>query len=95
MELDLRRVRIVQDIASQRLEAYFGVGLLWSAPVEEPGCIGEATDFYTTTVIALLNAWTGMSNHAKFALLSVGNQLTTEISGGQTPILGRYPSKKH
>ncbi|WP_371154131.1 hypothetical protein [Jannaschia sp. 2305UL9-9] len=81
MQLNLQNVSIVHTIETHRLEAYYGGALLWSTPDEEPGAEGEATEFYTATVIALVNAWDGMSNHARFRAWSCLCESTPRFSG--------------
>ncbi|MGK7663544.1 MULTISPECIES: hypothetical protein [unclassified Marinovum] len=90
MQLNLQNVSIVHTIATHRLEAYYGGVLLWSTPIEEPGSEGEATEFYTATVIALVNMWEGMSNHARMALVAVGNSYDADDYFSECPFLGAY-----
>lgn len=90
MQLNLQNVSIVHTIETHHLEAYYGGALLWSTPIEEPGSVGEATEFYTATVIALVNAWDGMSNHARIALVAAGKSHVTNNYFSECPILGAY-----
>jgi hypothetical protein len=91
MQLNLQNVSIVHTIETHRLEAYYGGVLLWSTPIEEPGSEGEATEFYTATVIALVSAWEGMSNHAKMAFVAAGNShVAHDHYFSDRPILGAY-----
>ena len=90
MQLNLYNVSIVHITETHRLEAYYGDALLWSTPIEEPGSVGEATEFYTATVIALVNAWEGMSNHARMDLVAAENSHVAHDHFSGCPILGAY-----
>lgn len=90
LKVDLRDVRIVHDIETENLVAYYGHALLWSTPVETLGSEGEATEFYTVTIIALQNAWSGMSNHKRMVLASACDPSTVDAAHPQDPVLGVY-----
>jgi len=90
LALNLSPIRIVQNVESRRLEAYYECILLWSTPVSCPGSEGEATEFYTKTLIALVDAWRGMSNHAKMALLAAKTSSEAGRTYDEGPLLGDY-----
>ena len=90
LALNFSPIRIVQNVESWQLETYYESILLWSTPVTCPGSEGEATEFYTKTLIALLDAWRGMSNHAKMALLAAETSSEAGRTRGEGPLLGDY-----
>jgi hypothetical protein len=90
LKLNLSEVRILQEVETRQLKAYYGAALLWTTPVEQPGCKGEATEFYTATLIQLLETWSGMSNHAKLALTTSSSSPAFGNKHTDRPLLGHY-----
>ena len=90
LKVNLSEVRISQDLETRRLKAHYAAALLRTTPVLSPGCEGEATEFYVATLIALIGAWSGMSNHERVELLATARSSETMHSDAERPLLGDY-----
>ena len=86
-------VRIVSNLATRELEAWLGGVLLWSTPPGEPGSADEVAEFFTTTLIRLLDVVEGMSAHERMDLLGmVAAPSLGEVGVPPGHLLGPFPA---
>jgi hypothetical protein len=93
MQIDTGMIAIIQDHKTRHLEAYFGCQFLWATPSTEPGSFDEVVEFYTVTLIRLLNAVKSLSAHERIAFLARSGQCKALRNGDCTDgLLGEYPN---
>ncbi|WP_375263409.1 hypothetical protein [Palleronia sp.] len=86
------RVSIVSNVATRELEAWLGHAHLWSTRPTEPGSADEVVEFFTTTLIRLIEVVEAMSAHERINLLA--KIAAPTASGGERTggILGPFPA---
>ncbi|MFZ3583214.1 hypothetical protein ACOI1H_13730 [Loktanella sp. DJP18] len=92
MQIDLTMIAITQNLETQDLEAYYGLNFLWATPPSEPGSCDEVVEFYTMTLIRLLDVVKGLSAHGQLTFMARSRGLLPAHDGDcQDGLLGRYP----
>lgn len=92
MQIDTGMIVIIQNLKTRHLEAYYGLNFLWATPPTEPGSSDEVVEFYTTTVIRLLDVVKGLSAHGQLIFMARSRGLEPAHGGDcQSGLLGRYP----
>ncbi len=93
MQIDTGMIAIIQDLETRHLEAYFGHRFLWATPSTEPGSLDEVVEFYTVTLIRLLDAVKSLSAHERIAFLARSDQRNASHDGDREDgLLGQYPN---
>lgn len=85
-------VTITSNLKTQKLEAWFGGAHLWSTTPSEPGSVDEVAEFYTATLIRLLEVVEVMSAHERMQLLSKGRASAGLPGDKPVALLGAYPA---
>jgi hypothetical protein len=70
MQIDTGIIATIQGLETRDLEAHFGHQFLWATPSTEPGSYDEVVEFYTVTLIRLINVLKGLSAHERMQFLA-------------------------
>ncbi|NDU99881.1 hypothetical protein [Pseudoroseicyclus tamaricis] len=87
------RVSIISNIETRVLEAWLGGAHLWSTLPQEPGSADEVAEFFTVTLIRLLEVVEGMSAHERMHLLArIAASCTAQDDLPPHDVLGPFPA---
>lgn len=93
MQISTRKIHVISDRETRQLEAYYGLAFLWSTTPTDPGSADEVVEFYTTTLIALVEMLGGLSAHDQMAFLARAQDGPGPGRGATVlALLGEYPS---
>lgn len=89
----LHQIAITSNLRTRALEAWLGNALLWSTRATEPGSPDEAVEFFTTTLIELIQRVKGMSAHERIEFLRQALAPPTHFMDAEDAgLFGPYPA---
>jgi hypothetical protein len=93
MQIVQGMIAIIQNLETRHFETYLGCQLLWATPSTEPVSYDEVVEFYTVTLIRLLNAVKSLSDHERIAFLArLGRRKALRNGDSADGLLGEHPN---
>jgi hypothetical protein len=95
MLIETGMITIIQGLKTRHLEAYYGLNFLWATPQTEPGSCDEVAEFYTMTLIRLIDVLKGLSAHERMQFLARSQGCEARLDrDGVDGLLGTYLNAK-